>query len=482
MSLDLDLFVKQAAWLGPMLRDPSRIGVLTWLGQRFDGNCRRSLLRHFPLMHPVQKQAEDALCALLSRAIVVQPFRLRSVSAAVRSVDWTATYTRGSGRERPPLPYLARIRDAIPDRSCLSALATLSYSWSKALSLIADSDLCDRNARLDSELRVRRLARAVPPQLARGLTPVAFDRRHALRLRSLDSTAAAQVDCLTEALGFWHGLFGGHAASDADALVRLVRTLQEDAAENIDTMMEATVALSIARAATQAERPDWPTAGPWTLESVDDPISKYPVIRLKSGELLCEIAKGTPREIAPDGSKRRVTDLLIDWANDALPTTGKSRSTGRQPDVVLTFWLASRPAHIEFVLADAKRNAEGNGEEYLRDALEVAATYLMSFGYRMGLMLPSPAGGRITTTLTPGVTLFCRQGAGVTESKAIEVLRADHQAPVVMAFDLEKHFSPTIDPWHAPVLAAWIGSLGRQAFKVLSEANTGRRKVRARAH
>jgi hypothetical protein len=208
---------------------------------------------------------------------------------------------------------------------------------------------------------------------------------------------------------------------------------------------------------------------PSTLCAIEA-ISEYPVIRLKSGELLCEIAKGTPRELAPDGSKRRITDLLIDWANDALATTGRSRSTGQQPDVVLTFWLASWPAHIEFVLADAKRSAEGDGEEYLRDALEVAATYLMSFGYRMGLKLPAPAGGRITSTLTPGVTLFCRQGAGVTESKAIEVLRSDHEAPVVMAFDPEKHFSLTIDPWHAPVLVAWIGSLGRQAFKVLSAA------------
>lgn len=482
MSLDLDLFVTQAGWLGPQLHDPSRIGVLTWLGRRFDGKCRRSLLRHFPLMHPVQEQAEDALCSLLARAIVAQPVRLRRVATVARSVDWTTTYTMASGRERPPLPYLARIRHSIPDRSCLSALATLASSWGKALALFADSDLSDTRSRSRCEVRIQRLARAVPPQLSRGLSPVAFDHRHALRLRALDDTAAAQVECVTDALGFWTALFGGSSASDSDVLSALVRTLSDDDAENIDTLMEATVALSIARAAVQAEARDWPTHEPWSIESVDDHASKYPVIRLKSGALICEIAKGTPRETTGDGSRRRITDLLSVWADEALPVTGKARSRGRQPDVVVTFWLASQPGCTMFVLGDAKRNADGDGELYLRDALEVAATYLMSFGYRMGLKLPSTAGGPIATALMPGVTLFCRQGAGRDASSAVDMLRSDTRAPVVMAFDLEKHFASATQPWHAPVLAAWLGSLGRQAVKALMISDSGpRRLARAQA-
>jgi hypothetical protein len=64
--------------------------------------------------------------------------------------------------------------------------------------------------------------------------------------------------------------------------------------------------------------------------------------------------------------------------------------------------MGSDPANVVFVLGDAKRNVTGDGETYVRASLEVAATYLMSFGYRMGLRLPGYEGGRITTALTPG--------------------------------------------------------------------------------
>jgi len=478
MSLDLELFVEQAAWLGPKLNDSSRLGVITWVGRRLEPEARRQFAHKFPLTHPVQRDAELAVCGLLARALVTHPERLRAVSSVTRTVDWAATYANAHGRGRPPMPFLARVRNPIPDRACLGALATIARAWSRLL----EFDSAGARSAIDDDLDLRsaRLRRAVPPQLARGLASVAFDNRHAIRLRNLDGEAAAQVERIEEAFGFWNRLFGAHNSSDSDALAALGRSLEEVDARNIDTLMEATVALSIARAGTQAERQDWATAHPWSLVAVDDPRSTYPVIRLRSGKLVCEISKGTPLETRADGSRRRIGDLLSPWADEALPPTGKARSSGRQPDVVVTFWLDSDPANVVFVLGDAKRNVTGDGESYLRASLEVAATYLMSFGYRMGLRLPGSDGGAIATALTPGVTIFCRQGTGRDASSAIRILRTDAAAATVMAFDLENHLSPGMRPWHAPVLAAWLGSLGRQAVRVLARTDQGARR-RAKA-
>lgn len=323
------------------------------------------------------------------------------------------------------------------------------------------------------------LRRAIAPQLTRGLSPVPFGTRHSIRLRRLDERAAEDVGAIEDALGFWTRAFGISNAADSDALAQVGRLLDDADAQNIDTMMEATVALSIARAAVEAPRPDWPTVFPWTVLSVDDPRAMYPVIRLRSGDLICEIAKGTPRGGLIGGEREKIPDLLSPWADEALPQTGKSRSSGRQPDLVISFWFEGNPSNVVFALGDAKRNATGDGEGYLRAALEVAATYLMSFGHRMGLAVPGREGGSYRTDLMPGVTIFCRQGTGRDPKDVIDQLRNGHP-PVVMAFDLEKHMEPTARPWSAPVLGAWLGALGRQAEKVLGgdSEKRGRRRRR----
>jgi hypothetical protein len=130
-----------------------------------------------------------------------------------------------------------------------------------------------------------------------------------------------------------------------------------------------------------------------------------------------------------------------------------------------------------FVLGDAKRNVAEGGKPYLRDSIDVAATYLMSFGYRMGLQVPLLDPGAIVTALTPGVTLFCLQATGRDADSAITLFRANASPPVVMALDLEKHFAPETRPWHAPVLAAWLGSLGRQAARKLARADRRVRRI-----
>lgn len=462
MSLDIDLFVEQAKWIAPKLTDPTRLGIATWLGRRLEPAARRRFLRAFPLAHPTQRAAEGAVCALLRRAIVVHASRLVSTDDVGRTVDWVSTYSRSAGLTRPPLPMLARVTYPVPDRASLGGLVTLAHTWRALLELGAEPSVYQD----DFAQRGAALRAAVPPQIARGIAPVAFDARHAARLRRLDQVAADQVAAIEAAQGFWNRAFSSE--SDAGSLGAMGRLLDDADAANIDTMMEATVALSIARAATTAERPDWPTLFPWTLESVEDPSAMYPIVRLRSGDLICEVAKGTPTLPDAAGARHKIKDLLSPWADEALPRTGKARSSGRQPDVVVTFWFDGRPDKAVFALGDAKRNATGDGEGYIRMSLEVAATYLMSFGYQMGLQLPGAGEGTIKTLLQPGVTIFARQGTGRDAKSAIQMLRAD-RAPVVMAFDLMNHFEPEARPWHSPLLAAWLGSLGRQAVAALSE-------------
>lgn len=463
MSLDLQLFVEQAGWLAPRLEDPSRLGVIHWLGRRLEPAARARFVRHFPLEHPTQRRAEAGLCSLLSRAIVIHPTKLIPSDEAGRSIDWAATYTRSRGALRPPQPVLARVRHPVPDRGTLGALVSLGRSWKRMLTLAESGGVAGR----DYAARRSALGRALAPQLTRGVVAGAFGNRHAARLRRLDEQAAADVHAIEEALAFWKRAFGERDPSDLVALQTVGRVLDEADAANIDTLMEATVAISIARAAVEAPRADWPTLFPWTVERVDDPRGMYPAIVLRSGDLMCEVSKGTPPSAGRGAKERaRIADLLSPWADEALPATGRARSSGRQPDVVVSFWFEGDPSRVVFALGDAKRNATGDGESYIRTSIEVAATYLMSFGYRMGLTVPGSGGGAHATSLMPGVTLFCRKGTGCDSADAVKRLRAD-KAPVVMAFDLENHLGLGASPWASPVLSAWLGTLGRQAVRVL---------------
>lgn len=462
MSLDLALFVEQATWLGPLLPDSTRAGVIAWLGQRLEPDARARFLEHFPLSHPAQRRAEVALRRLLGRALTVNGTRLRATDEVTRSVDWTLTYVRSLTIGRPPLPLLARERLPIPDRACLGGLISIAQRWNRLLALGATTSN-------DYAHRAELLREAIDARSVRSISPVAFHQRTVARLRRLDSEAADDVASIQSALAFWSESFG--AEGDQAGLTRLGNMLDEADAQNVDTLLEATVALSIARAATQAEAADQPAGTPWSILTLDTRSGKYPVLTLASGDLICEIAKGTPR---PDhrGSERvKTPDMLSPWADEVLPphSSGRSRASGRQPDLVVSFWLRDEPHRIVFAMGDAKRNATGDGETYLRRSLDVAATYLMSFGHRMGLESPTPARPEFRSRLMPAVTLFCRRGTGRPTSSALDRLRAD-TAPIVMAFDVEKDFTATMDPWHSHVLAAWLGSLGRQARAALYAA------------
>ena len=462
MSDDLDLFIEQARWVTPLLRDPTRKGFVNWVGRRLHPDARDRLARLLPIHHPSHRVAEEALYKLLGRSLVVHRDEVRVTHHISRRIDWPATYVGAVLPGTPPQPFRHRLQRNVPDRMLLGALAGLARSWEASLDLALDAAATDKSG--DLSRRRALLRRATSPAHIQRMTTSAYTHRHARRLRGLDAESARCVEQIEIALRFWHEKFGED--DDHKGLAALGGILQDGDASNIDTLLELTTSLSIARAALQSDERDWPTDSKWELLSVDEAGKSYPDIRLQSGELVCEISKGAPTTRDADGHREDIRDAVSPWADEVLPglsvKADHSRSSGHQPDVVVTFWLESRPERSEFVLGDAKRN---EGEGYIRDALGVAATYLMAFGYRMGLRM---AGGSIQTAITPGVTLFCRRGTRPDIARTLDLLRSKRRPPVVMAFDLEQHFGPPQSgPWHSPVLAAWLGCLGRQALHKL---------------
>lgn len=286
------------------------------------------------------------------------------------------------------------------------------------------------------------------------------------RLRRADPIGAAKVRAN---LDFWKSFFG---EDDARGLAQVAGDLERSDLEsgNIDTLLELTAAVSIARAAVTAPSEDQPPTGPWhfrTSDLVSGRARSYSDFVLQSGDLVARIAKGAPR--SPGGAPAG-----RDTLNDVLEAAGY-RATGNQPDIVLTFWRSSAPHRFLVALGDAKRNAAGSGEDYLRRSMEVAATYAVSYGSLLGLTIHGDAGPGFHGGIVPAVTLFCRQGArkvcgedGADMNAIVRRFRNDDvRLPPFVAFDMERHFPALDEPWSSPALSAWFGRLARQAWRHL---------------
>lgn len=303
----------------------------------------------------------------------------------------------------------------------------------------------------------------------RHVQAVAHDSVVTSRLRrgaACEIRLAAALDRVTRLWSVW---FSPETDEDQNVLRVLAATLRDAGARNTDTLLEFTTAISIVRACVEAGRADWPSSEPWRLVSIDDVDSSYPRIQLRSGALSCEVTKGHLR-LPGDGHRRPapLPDATSRRLDAVLPAKGRSQSTGNQPDIVRAFWLGSRREIVEFSLADAKRNVTGDGESDLRQAVDLAASYLLSYGHALGLEVPAEPGTPIATRLTPGVTVFARQRTRHTEAAAVELLRIEPVLPTVFALDVGQHFGLGRAPWSAPAISAWMGALGRQAVGSLS--------------
>lgn len=461
-SPDVALFVEQASWLARRLGNSTPMGLLSWICSYLQKDVRRRWLQLFPLMHPDQAAAEAALCEVLSMELQRASHSARDVESVDRRVDWTETFARSTDPARQPLRYRSLRQVPVRDRRTTAALLGLAQSWCRLLHLAAD--VADGpTERGGLVLRRRALELALTGHDRRHLGFSNYDVAVATRLKRGSPPELRLAVALERVSRLWSVWFVPETDEDMTVLRTLAGSLRDADARNTDTLLEFTCAISLARAAVEAGVDDWPAGAPWRLVSADPAISSYPRLLLQSGELLCAISKGHPRRPTAVGRPTKVKDATSAWLDAVLPQREQSRSTGNQPDLVLSFWLVGREDDALFVLADAKRNFSGDGETYLRAAVDVAATYLLSYGHCMGLRV-SQDGFAPTTALAPGVTIFCRQGTRYDEVKAVEVLRGADPLPTVFALDVGQHFGLGRAPWSAPALSAWMGNLGKQAL------------------
>ncbi len=452
---DLALFIEHAGWLA-RAQGLTRLGLIAWLRQRLTARAADRIREQLPLDHPVQRAAEAAVIGVLRRIIEHRASRSWLQDTPGRLVDWPRTYLNAKGVA--PSEFWVREPVLLPDAVVLGALATIASTWMR---LLDDEVSPDRRRRYEA------LAAAIeglPPLLRRAS---AYTQGVERRLQRADPAAAAK---LRVSLDFWTSFFGD---DDARILAQLASNLQRSdlESENVDTLLELTAALSIARAALSAPAADLPPTGPWRFRAADLLSGRdrsYSDFVLQSGNLVVRIAKGVPR---PPTGKPVAADTL----NDILKAMGY-HARGNQPDIVITFWHQARPSRFLTALGDAKRNASGSGEDYLRESVEVAATYAVSYGFLMGLTIHGSSGPGFHGSLVPAVTLFCRQGArkvvGVDGDDTDAIVRRFRddagELPPFVAFDLERHFSAGDGTWASPALSAWFGRLGRQAWQNLS--------------
>ncbi|AKT39616.1 hypothetical protein [Chondromyces crocatus] len=454
---EIDLFIHHLSWLGTFLEGPSRLAVMSWVGRMLRAEVREQLHGLFQADHPLQVQAEMAILRLLNRAWQKRAPRYALLDVPERDVDWPRTYLEEL--TRPPARYWARETSPLLDADMLGALCSLASSLLElgALSLAVEGS---RRSALREELRVAiaRVARDV------GNRRVPFTLRHEQRLLRADDDARRAALAIRAGLAFWRGRFGGEG--DALKLREIGEQIQEADLKHqrrtLYSLLELTSALGIARAALETrEEIDLPEGVRWTLEDVDDRDQKnVPRLRLRSGALTCRISKEPPEG-----------DMLV-----SLLAEMGLKSTGSQPDIVMTF-SRTDPSGREkslFVLADAKRNAASDGRAYLSASVDAAVGYAVSFGHRMGLRFHPGGEGRIDGDVLPAVTLFCQQGvkkiggAGPDEPDILGRLRGHAALPAVLALDMD-HFFSGVEPyrWRTGILGAWFGRIARQASVAL---------------
>lgn len=451
---EIELFLDHSAWLCPRLSDPTRRGLVAWLSGHVGPAVRAQLQRQMPVLNPLHEQAETALLELLGRdlnrcrrAIIRRP-------SPARSVDWQATYLESLCGT--PHEFISTASGMAVDVETIRALRGLATTWAQALESFDDDRIQYRARRL-------RAARDLHPAAA----PVAFSDRHARALASIDRAAASAVQLILRVIDFWNHAFG--ADGDRQSLLSVAGLLAADDVPNINTLLEVTARLSIARIATSvrasAQGPYWQaTPESWAGRNG---------IELRAGGWRCHITKG----LLFDGAGRRVVDEL----NDSVRSMGFG-AVGGQPDIVIKFWHIDQPERTLFVLGDAKRNTRGKGEEYLRQSFGDVASYLVAYASALGLQ-SAPCRG----ALNPMVTLFCSQGvpsiAGCSghESEQAERIRSAPRLPAIMALDLEHHFGLHKLQWRAPVLEAWFQRISDDACAALTGRTRERRRERAAA-
>lgn len=450
---DLELFLELAGWVAPKLATPTYHGFIGWLGTWLESEGVDVLSRLIPLDHPRQLAAESAVIAWLKKPPSVREIQVRRSDTIERSVDWVDTWVRSEGPI--PYPYTLRGREAVEPKRVVSALQGLASGWSAVLKLFPENaKRRDRASALDQ------VSQSGP---FRAYT-IAEDRL--LRSPRLGSEMVANA--VRNALGIMGLSLARDPEQERDNLGRACQELYHRLkAKNLNDLLEVSVRLAIARAALSANQEDHVTPGSgWKLDALARPKGKEgkPVMVLRAGDLTCVIAKRKPVHAG-----KPVEDTL------SLAGRGLGLNTqGNQPDVVLTFSLVGTDRQIT-VLGDAKRNASSDGQLYLSKSLELAAVYAVSYREAMKLRFSDKADVAFEGPVMPAMTLFMLQmplSEPLDADTLIAGFRGDtstdrgtpRQASWLAGFALDRHFVPGAP---SPVLAAWLGHLGRQALRYL---------------
>jgi hypothetical protein len=439
---DRALFAHHATWIAAQL-SWSPVDLAVAVHQRFDGSSADAwfeLARKLGMLSPAQREAEDALADTLGKHRALRRrFSQRTWSHSIdRRVDWPRTLEAAD----LPIPsrYATAVRVEQPDTELTIELARLARLWS---SILVDLDP-KRAARLE-----RAWQGLLPNKHGSGSS---LSPRMMARLAHSNARAAAAI-----ARGACARYLPVEPAF-VKALADYLANSTDLTVKNADTLLEVTSAFAIARAAVHAG---------WELSSVGKLAGeKYPKLTLTNptNGLTCTLSKDKPS----------VTNLRTPLA-EAMGL----RTTGGQPDVVVTF--GRNDARPVVYLCDAKRNAYGDGAGYLASSLDRMLAYIVEYGAALDFNLPNYGLATAQRVDAPLATIFAWKdvekiaGRLRKQAQPHNLLESDELVPLVMAFDTRDIEAPSRpdEPW---VLKSWFHRLARVAEIRLSTrgANEGR--------
>lgn len=454
----VDTFIDHSTWLAPYLSNPSRMGVFQWLVEHLTSDAVKELESILRLDSRVQQKAEEQLIDFFeqnSRPKIRRRVKRRSRQIS-RRTDWGRTM--GRAVHNPPTVYWEDRRIKVPDVQLMQALVSTARSWSSVL------------RKAEKFERANNLTSSYEHLPNRWKKPAPLGRRELKRLRRFDPQLAKVIEA---ALHYWRQQLDDRNSEDfRQLLLKLVDGADAfDQSSDRNVLMELTVTVAIARAVTEGEGPtDSFGDRCWQLERLLLEQDDVPPVRLRSGELCCEISKKKPdNQLRVDGLDRNV---------DILNEIGVS-ADGYEPDIVLQFWLEKQTDQFIFAFADAKRNQSDDGQGYIRTSLKDTATaYLVAFAHLMGEPSESVPPHRIGTAVNPAVTIFAYQGvdkvAGIPcrehdNTRILSCLRNSERLPWLVAFDRQHLGARTDDTWQSPFLSAWFNRLARQAHRALRD-------------
>jgi hypothetical protein len=435
---DIELFVEQATWLAPHLSQPTIGAFACWLAPWLRDGSKHALEALYRLNHPEQQAAESALIEVLEAVPERSAHRFVIRDDCGRNTDWPSTLALAY--PFPPTRFVDQ-RSTDQDRGLLAGLATIGRQWSWLLTEYGQFTAAhSRAARLTAAARgfaqgpltpahLRRLARL--PRLGDSADRL----RRALELMSVPLTTPQARSTLVQL---------------CEQLLRQGRA----SLDNQDDALEASVILCIARAAEGLG---------WRIVTAQaDQIRPKPTLKLSRAKLRCAISKG--KFEYPGQPKRRVVDALALLERTSLGLN----STGRQPDVVISFWNVEAPENVFFCIADAKRNESGDGVGYLKKSIVAMTAYMVAFAEPLQVQLSAQAGG-LTAPVMPTATLFLRQGAhsattklGSRESGVLQ--RRDRQ-PWLACLDADDYAMVDGGVWQASQVGTWFAGISECASR-----------------